>query len=200
MSAITYTAGQLNAIINAGAVAYFNNINLGVLAPDSFSISVVGATETFGSSGTGDNGAIGVVNDGNHGVITMTLRGISKHILKAISGYRFVAGSTATNISTPFVGAIVGQSSPSVERGLPLVVRPITYDNTGAVEQADDTSNKLSFLFPKAVLTSDIEIPFSTSEVTDIELEFTCLVDATQTPPAFMYWDDGITSTGTYTP
>ncbi len=87
----------------------------------------------------------------------------------------------------------------SIETGSPLVLRPIATNRNTNTALLDDVSNILTLLFPKAVLSSDIEIPFSTSEVTDYDLEFTCLNDATQNPSTFMYWDDGITSSGTYT-
>lgn len=195
-----YTQAQINAVLSAGCKAYYNNVELGVLAPDSITVTLTGNTEGFGSAMTGDGGHIGVVNDGAIATVTATLRNVDKYVLNAIAGYRFDEGSTATNSSTPFVGALIGISKPSLERGLPLVIYPAVYDNTGATQFTDSTANKLTFLFPKAVVTSDIEIPFSTSNVTDIEIEFTCLVDATQNPPSYLYIDDGITTAGVYTP
>jgi len=196
-----YTQAQINAVLGAvPSKVFYNNIELGVLAPDSVTVTFNGNTEGFGSSMTGDGGHIGIISDGTTATVTATLRNFDKYVLNAIAGYRFDEGSTATNSSTPFVGALIGISQPSLERGAPLVIYPAVYDNNAAVQYTDSTANKLTFLFPKAVLTGDIEIPFSTSDVTDIELEFTCLVDPTQNPPRLLIIDDGITSAGVYTP
>jgi len=199
MASISYTQTQLDAISNYSAIVYYNGINVGVLQAGAFSYTIVKSMETYGSSATGENGAIGVINDGSHAVVTLSMRGINKAVLRAISGYDLTSGATPTAILTPWVGAVIGVSNPSIENGLPLVLRPIATNRTGNTQLLDDVSNVLSFLFPRAVLTGDIEMPFSTSEVVDYDLEFTCLVDATQNPPAFMYWDDGITSVGVYT-
>jgi hypothetical protein len=199
MANVAYTQAQIDAISNFSIVAYYNNINLGVLQPGALSVKIVKKVDPFGSSASGDNGAIGMINDGSHAVATLSFRNINKHVLKALSGYDLTAGSTATNISTPWVGAVTGVSNPSIETGSPLVLRPIATNRNTNTALLDDVSNILTLLFPKAVLSSDIEIPFSTSEVTDYDLEFTCLNDATQNPSTFMYWDDGITSSGTYT-
>ena len=201
MASVAYTQAQLDAISNFSVVAYYNNINLGVLQPGAFTCTIVKSAESYGSSATGENGKIGIINDGSHATVTHSLKGINKHVLRSMSSYDMAVGAlTPTAVGTPWIGAVSGVSNPSIEGGLPLVIRPIAINRTGAISYLDDVSNALTLLFPKAVLTSDIEIPFSTSEVTDYDAEFTCLVDATQNPATFLFWDKGTTSAGVYTP
>jgi len=195
-----YTQSQIDAISNFSVIAYYNNINLGVLPAGTVTVKTVKSMTGFGSSLTGDNGYIGVINDGSYGVVTMELQNLSKHTLKALSGYDTQQGSTATNVSTPWVGANLGKSMPSIETGLPLVLRAITRNRNASTDLDDNASNPLSWLFPKAVLTSDLEIALASNEITKISLEFMCLNDPTQTIPSWYFWDDGITSAGIYTP
>lgn len=193
---MSYTLAQVQQAINFGSEAYINGVFLGVLAEESVSLRIISNDTEFGSSRTGSNGAIGVVDGGTHTELELTLRNVNKNVLfNALTGY-YTEVTSSTNIASPFTGSLEARANPRVKSPQALVLYPIWTDPATNTKYEANTSNPLAMVLPRAVYSGDFEFVTQPDEVTDTTLLFKGLVDPANNDRTHV-WGSGIDTDGT---
>lgn len=195
-----YTQIQANTISNFRYRVYVNNVELAPIAADDLKLTYAPNKEMIGSSMSGETPIASINKGTKEAKLALTINGLNKHAIKTAFLGTIAQGSTATNASTPFTGALLGQSAVGRDTTFPVVAVLYFTDENGVdkLPDATDTSLPMNILLSKAVLTGGGEFVFNPTKVATYTVEFVGLADVTTDLRTFVI-DDGITSGGTYT-
>lgn len=176
------TNSQIRSITNYSLVVYFGGNLLPAVASGDHTIRHIDSNTAFGSSLTGDNGAILSVRDGMHAEFEVTFRGMGKNDIVNILNGVAQENTTSTSSANPFAGNVEYVSNPNVIPREALVVYPLFTDRaedggTGIAYQPNN-SNPMATLFSKASYVDSFEFSMSSGSVTDVTCLFRCHVDA----------------------
>ena len=195
------TQSQIRAISNFSAVAYYGGNLLPALTAGDHTIRHIDANNPFGTSLTGDNGAVITVIDGMHGEVELTFRGMGKFDIVNILKNRAVNKTTSTSSANPFGGGVSFTSRPEVAERDALVIYPLFTDRTKdggtGVRYEPNSSNPMAIVFPHASYVDSFEFSMNSGSVTDVTCLFRCHNDPTQDPATYAYQGLGIASDGT---
>lgn len=195
-----YTATQKNTITSFRYRVWINAQEIAPIPAEDLTFSYTPNVEMINSAMGGET-AIAAIEKGTNPVVSFTVNGLNKaNILNAFSG-TMTSGSTATNVSTPFVGTLKGVATPKRLTEVNFVAVLYFTNDSGQTYLADATVTTLplNILMPKAVTTGGGEFVFNPTAPGTYTLELTGIGDVVNDNQTFII-DDGIDTDGTYTP
>jgi hypothetical protein len=195
---MSYTELEKNTITNARYALFVNGVSAGVLANEDASFNFNPAYEKVGSALSGV-GAIAQINTGiDECSLTVQVQNYNKEFMRNCFNNILFSGSTPTNITTPFTGALEGRSNPHRQAEYSVVLYPFVTDENGViVPDTATTTVKTAILMPKAVISSGLNMVFNPSTAFSYELMFEGMADVVNNLRHFIT-DDGIAPNGTY--
>jgi hypothetical protein len=197
---MSYTELQKNSITNFRYAMFVNGVNAGVLANEDVTFNFNPAYEKIGSALSGV-GAIAQINTGiDECTLTVTVQNYNKEFMRTCFNNILFSGSTPTNITTPFTGALEGRSNPHRQSGYEVVLYPFATDENGnVVANTETTAVKTAILMPEAVIASGLEMVFNPTTAFSYEIMFEGLADVVNDFRHFIT-DDGVDTDGSYAP
>lgn len=195
-----YTQLQANTVSNYRYRVYVNNVEMAPIPADDLKFTYSPNKEMIMSSMSGETPIASINKGSKEAKLSFKVQGLNKHQVKTAFTGLVTQGSTATNVSTPDIGALLGVSA--VGRDTPFaVVAVLYYTDTNGADKAPDatvTALPMNIVLSNAVLTGGGEFVYSPTKVNDYNLEFTGLADVTNDLRTWIQ-DDGISTTGAYT-
>lgn len=196
-----YNNYEVNNISNYAYRVYIEGVEIGPIPAEDLSFNNAPNKELIGSSTTGE-APIASLNKGTaESTLSFPVQAFNKHQIKTAFLGMVSEGSTATNVSTPFIGSLNFQSQPQRDKTLKVVAVLYFTDLNGDAKAPDATATSLpmNILMPKAVLVEGGEFIFNPTAVGGYELTFQGLADTSNSARTAIM-DDGIDTDGTYTP
>lgn len=196
---MSYTPTQAKSITNSRYIMYVAGVNVGVISEEGVTFNYEPEYETVGSGLTG-TAPVAKILTGGTATLEATITSFNKNVISTIFGDVITEGDTATNINSPYVGALQGIITPKRQATYSVVLYPFVTDESGnVVADTATTTVEPAIALQEAVINGNLEILWATGEAVSFTVNFEGIVDVANSNRLWVM-DDGIDTDGSYTP